>query len=359
MEIKYDQVKFMKLTKKNWGMVKDQEIELLTITDLESGFEVRISNYGATLVSVKVPDRDGKVSDIAFGQNRVEDFKKHGAYLGAVVRQVANRIANGKFTLEGKDYSLFINNNNKHCLHGGHEGFNNKIWKLVKDDIINDTVKLEFQYTSPDGEENFPGTLTISTIFYISPMKIAWEFIATTDKTTIINITNHAYWNLSGLDTVIDNLELKLFADQYCPVDEDGLLTGVILTMDETPFSSSEFINISRIFKDFGDVDNNFFITDYNVNNPQQLHKCAELYSKKTGRLMTVKTTEPCIQIYTGNFMEGVFSFGKECKKHSGICLETQRIPNAINMPEFADSVILKPEQIYYHKTIHTFSIVE
>ena len=349
----------MKFTKKTWGMIDTKKIILFTVSDPKTGFKVEITNYGASIVSVKVPDRDGNVSNIAFGHKKFDDFKKNNVYFGAVVGRVANRIAKGKFTLEGVDYSLFVNDNHKHCLHGGREGFNKKIWNCVCEEIDSDSIKLEFRYISPDGEENFPGTLTISTIYYISPMKIAWEFIATTDKTTIINITNHTYWNLSGIDTVIDDLQIKTYVDQYCPVDEDCLVIGKILPVDETLFKSTGFVKLSKILSNFGDIDNNFFISDYDPTNPKQIHKCAEIYSEKTGRLMQVETTEPCVQIYSGNFMEGITAYGKKCKKHAAICIEAQRMPNAINFPEHAHDVILKTGQIYFHKTLHTFSILE
>ncbi len=346
----------MEINQSKWGLVDGIEVYLISIKDPETGFSVKISNYGATLVSVEVPDKNGEVGEVTVSQNRPEDFKANPAYLGAVVGRVANRIKNGKFTLEGKDYQLFQNNNGN-SLHGGKVGFNNKIWTLLESSTNNDDARIKFEYLSPDGEENYPGTLKVHTTYNISPMKIGWEFQATTDKTTIINLTNHAYWNLESLDVVNDYHHVTLFCDRYMIADEGDMVTGEVADIEKMGFDLRKGITLSEVYNSYGDVDNNFFVESYDSENPLVFHKCAELYSEKSGRRMIVETTEPCVHLYTGNYMEGILSCGKEQKKHNALCFETQRPPNAINFPEFKSMFILKPGETYTHKTQHTFII--
>ena len=186
------------ITKEEWDVVEGKQTHLYTIKDDETGFMVQISDYGATLVHVTVPNKDGKPQEITFGQDNAGDFRKNGGYLGAMVGRVANRIENGLFELEGTIYEVAKNNADKHCLHGGIEGFTFQMWECKRSEVINSgkKVEVEFTYLSKDGEENFPGNLTTRITYEIStePPKLSWEFVATTDKTTIVNLTNHAYW---------------------------------------------------------------------------------------------------------------------------------------------------------------------
>jgi len=349
----------LKLESEDWGKVDGNQTKLYTIKDEDSGFLVHITDYGATLVRVKVPDKKGNSDDVVFGQDNPADFKKHGAYLGAMVGRVANRIEDGKFTLEGETYTLAKNNAGKHCLHGGEEGFTYKMWEVLNKKCDGENAKLELKYVCEDGEEGFPGSLDVHIIYFISkdPMELGWEITATTDETTIINMTNHAYWNLKDLDSTIDDHILKVASNKYMPGDKNNLVTGEIKSVENTGLDFRKPIKIEKAFNEFGDIDNNFFLSNYDAQNPKDLIFAAKLYSPESGRKMNVKTTEPCIQLYSGNYMEGVSSFGKERKKHCALCLETQRVPNAINIPEFRQSVILRPGQNYYHKTVHTFEL--
>ncbi len=339
-----------------WGEIKGLKVDLFTVSDSKSGFSVSVSNYGATLVSVKVPNRNGDVEEITISQDQPEDFKKYGGHLGAVIGRVANRIKDGKFSLEGKDYQLFQNNNGN-SLHGGKESFDYKFWRFIESSVDEEEVIIEFEYISQDGEENYPGTLRVRAIYQISPMKLGWEFHVTTNKTTIVNMTNHTYWNLESVDVVNDNHEITLFCDRYMLADKSNMVTGEIANVEKMGVDIRKGIKFSEIYATFGDVDNNFFVSNYDSKAPTQLHKCAKLYSKKSGRMMIIKTTEPCVHLYTGNYMGGIISRGRECKKHNAICFETQRPPNAINLPEFRSMVILKPEETYTHTTQHIFSI--
>ena len=336
----------------------NRPVELFTATDPATGFSVEVSDYGATLVRVKTPDRKGVVADINFGQDKPELFPERNAYLGAVVGRVANRIGNAKFTLDGAEYKLFVNIANKHSLHGGAVGFNYKVWDCVSAKVVDGEVRIVFQYVSPDGEEGYPGTLTTKVEYIISPQSLAWEITATTDKTTIIMITNHAYWNLAGLDTVIDDQVVQVNAVKYMPVDENGLVTGEVVDMPGTDIDMKQPKTFKAIFDTYGDIDNNFMLEGVEgKKDPRELVAIGEVYSPSTGRVMKMTTSEPCVQLYSGNFMGDVKSFDVTCKKHSAICFETQHVPNAINMPDLAESVTLRPGDTYYHKTVHTFEV--
>jgi len=222
---------------------------------------------------------------------------------------------------------------------------------------------LKFVYVSPDMEEGFPGTLTTSIKYIIQPNKIAWEFEATTDKTTIVNLLNHDYWNLDGLDTTIDEQEIRIASSTYGPTDSYGLFTGEVRPI-EPGLDTRQAKKFSQILAEFGDVDHNMFLDEAKNWTPNQrnLHFCAEAYSPKTGRVMQVKTSEPCIQFYTGNFLgdnaHNIQTTNGDHKvgKHYAFCLETQRPVNAVNN-SFRDYVILHPKETYYHKTEHEFSL--
>jgi aldose 1-epimerase len=341
---------------KPWGSVNGEPAELFKITDPDSGFTVEITDFGATLVRVVTPDRNGKLADINFGQDNPDLYPKVGGFFGAVTGRVANRISNARFQLDGKEYKLAVNQADLHCLHGGIKGFNVRWWKFASVEFKGNEAQLKFTYESPDGEENFPGTMNIELTYFISPMKLGWEFKAVTDKPTIVNLTNHAYWNLEGLDSLIDDHEIAFFSDYYMPGDNVNLVTGEVLKVEGTAIDLRKSRTFKEIFATFGDVDNNFFLSGYCAKKTaDDLVPVAEVYNPKSGRWMKVATTEPCCQIYTGNYMAKLTTFGKPCQKHSGFCLETQRVPNAINLPGFRDSVILRPGQTYYHKTVHEF----
>lgn len=351
----------MKLTRDSWGKYDNQSTEIFTISDPDSGFLVQLTNFGATIIQVKVPDRNGKIENINFGQFSPEEYVKQSGYLGAAIGRVANRTENAKFQLNGNEYKLFPNNFDKHSLHGGKIGFNYKIWKCLKAESDNDLAELVFEYTSPDGEEGYPGSLTTKITFKITDMKIEWEFEAFTDQTTVINLTNHAYWNLNGLDELNDDLELWVNADFIMIFDEELIPTGEIAKLKGKDLDLRTPKKFSKLFEEVGDIDHNYILNTPPVGNNRNRRTdptlVAELYSEKNGRKMSVFTTEPCLMVYSGNFMGTVSSFGKPCKKHNAVCLETQRYPNAINIPYLADSVILNPGETYFHRTRHEFSV--
>jgi aldose 1-epimerase len=348
----------MKLERKPFGTYKGKPAELFMVTDPKTGFRVDVSDFGATLVRVQVPDKSGKAGDVNFGQDSPDDYVKHGGYLGSVTGRVANRISNGAFVIDGTTYQIAKNLNDKMALHGGLEGFNKKMWKLVKAEAKDKGATIVFEYTSVDGEEGYPGTVKVTTTYTISPNKVGWEFVATTDKPTIVNITNHAYWNLDGLDGLIDDQEVKVHASFYMPGDADNLVTGEVRSLDGSNLDMREAKKFRQLFADAGDIDNSFFSNNYcTTKAPGDVALAGELRSPKTGRVMKVFTSEPIIHVYTGNFMGGVVSWGKQCKKHGAVCFETQQPSNAINNPVFAKSVILRPGMKYVHKTVHEFTV--
>jgi aldose 1-epimerase len=347
----------MKIERKPFGSYKGKPAELFIITDPKTGFRVDVSDFGATLVRVQVPDKSGKVGDVNFGHDSPDEYMTRDGYFGAVTGRVANRIANGAFTIDGTEYKVEKNLGGKMALHGGKEGFNKKMWKCSKAEAGAKEAVLVFEYTSPDGEEGYPGTLKITTTYTISPNKVGWEFAATTDKPTIINITNHAYWNLDGLDALIDDQEVKIEASFYMPGDADNLVTGEARTLDGSKLDMREFKTFKKLFAEAGDIDNSFFSNNYWTKKAAtDVALAGQLRSLKTGKLMKVYTSEPIIHVYTGNYMAGVVSWGKQCKKHGAVCFETQHPSNAINNPVFAKDVILRPGEKYYHKTVHEFS---
>lgn len=344
----------MKLERQPFG-----DAELIIVTDPKTGFRVDVSTFGATLVRVQVPDKYGQATDVNFGQDSPQEYLEQAGYLGAVAGRVANRISNAKFILDGEEYQLQANQAGKNTLHGGIEGFNKKMWTCTKAQAKDKDAIIVLEYESPDGEEGFPGTLKVTATYTISPNKVGWEFSATTDKPTIVNITNHAYWNLDGLDALIDELEVKVDSSFYMPADEDNLATGEVRLLDNLPLDMREFKPFSQLLSEYGDIDNSFFIDKYWTKKaPGDVVLAGELRSLKTGRFMKIYTSEPIIHVYTGNYMT-MLSFGNQCQKHGAVCFECQRPPNAINNPVFAKDVILRPGQKYYNKTVHEFGLLD
>ncbi|HME54167.1 MAG TPA: aldose epimerase family protein [Candidatus Lokiarchaeia archaeon] len=345
----------MKLERLPFG----DDAELISITDPKTGFRVDVSTFGATLVRVQVPDKEGQATDVNFGQDSPQEYLDQGGYLGAVTGRVANRISGGKFVLDGEEFQLPINQAGKNTLHGGIEGFNKKMWTCTKAQAKDKDAIVVFEYESADGEEGFPGTLKVTTTYTVSPNKVGWEFSATTDKPTIVNITNHAYWNLDGLDGLIDDLQVKVDASFYMPGDQDDLVTGEVRLLDNLPLDMREFKPFSQLFAEHGDIDNSFFVDKHWTKKaPGDVVLAGELQSPKTGRFMKIYTSEPIIHVYTGNYMT-MTSFKQPCQKHGAVCFECQQPPNAINNPVFAKNVILRPGQKYYHKTVHEFGLLD
>ncbi|MHA1820493.1 MAG: aldose epimerase family protein [Promethearchaeota archaeon] len=442
------------LKREFWGIYKGQEVFKFSITEKKSGFSVAITNLGATLLRVQVPDRYNEVKDVLYGRSSIKEFEQNDkAYFGATVGRVASIIGFGTFILDGHKYELSKNLMGVHHMHGGKEGFSYKVFKPFEtntklfdqinaapnnnhnhnnnnnnkaiDNIANadkqvlkehfknykeysiDTdlneVKLTFQYTSPDGEEGYPGELDLFVTYIISDMTLGWEYRAFSKKPTLVNLTNHGYWNLDGVHKTIDNLSLKVPSSRYIKLNMGKVVSMSLLKKIKVlhgektlPFeirsTASDGINLAEprmfkeIFKNFGQLDNIFLLDDFKDNifdellgldvemdansNPKigpefkkkhdelvnkLLFTAAELYSQERDLKMVIKTTEPALTIYTGNSMAGLVIMGKKCVKHGAVCLEAMRPSDAIHIRDFKKYIILRPGRMYFQKTIHEF----
>jgi len=339
-----------------FGKLGDTPVQIYTLTN-KNGLVARITNYGATLTELHVPDRAGTLADVVLGFDDLDGYRKGTAYFGAIVGRVANRIMNASFELEGQRYSLAANDR-PHHLHGGRTGWDKVIWNARPVDTA-DGPALELTYVSKDGEEGYPGTVTARTVYTLtSKNELKVEMDATTDKTTLVNMAHHSYWNLGGYDsgTILDH-ELMLNADQYTP-GTPMVPDGRVVSVKGTPFDFTSAKAVGRDLKQAGGkpigYDHNFVVNGV----PNQLRPVARLRDPKSGRVMTVAADQPGVQFYTGNFLDGsAKGKGATYGQYAALCLETQKFPNAINVPAWRDQVILRPGQMYRHLMVHTFSV--
>jgi len=341
------------ITEKPFGNYYNAPVTEYTLTN-SSGMQASILNYGGTITKLMVPDRNGKMGDVVLGFETFGGYmQKKDPYIGALVGRYANRIANAKFTMDGKTYKLAPNNFGN-SLHGGNVGFDKVIWNTEK--IGDSSLKLTYQ--SKDGEEGYPGNLNIQVIYILgadNSLKI--DYTATTDQATPVNLTNHSYFNLSaGKDSTVLDHVLKLDADKYTPVNDQLIPTGQIANVKGTPL---DFTTPKPIGKDMGSVKGGF---DHNwILNKRgtELQEAATVYDPGSGRYMEVLTTQPGIQFYSGNFLNGDLQLTKEGQiyiPHSGLCLETQHYPDSPNEPSFPNT-ILRPGETYRQTTVYKFSV--
>jgi len=324
---------------------------------------VKILNFGAKVMSITVPDKEENFGDVVLGYDTADEYIKGNPYFGAIVGRYANRIANGTFSLDRKEYSLCKNNGNN-SLHGGPGGFNNVIWDVAafKNDTGNHFVKLK--YFSKDGEEGFPGNLTVFVTYTLSENnELIIDYEASCDKKTIVNLTHHSFFNLKdgGKSNVLDHV-LKINADKYTPINKELIPTGEMVSVKQTPLDFTTPVAIGKRINDdfeqlhFGNgYDHNLVLNQGN----DFLNFAAEVYEPVTGRKMEVYTTEPGMQFYSGNFLDKP-DIGKnhvEYKTRSAFCLETQHFPDSPNHPNFP-SVVLHPEEKYHQKTMYKFSVI-
>lgn len=342
----------------SFGSTPDgKPIDIWTL-DNGRGTSADVLSLGGIVTHLRVPDRTGKSGDVLLGLSGVAPiYKADWCYLNSLVGRVANRITNGKFTLDGKSYQTSLNYHGVHTLHGGNAGYDRKIWNV--EPLAGADAAIRLTLTDPDGAEGFPGTVKVSVVYTITAQG-TWriEYEATTDQPTPINLTQHAYFNLkdAGKSPVYDHV-LKLNASKYTPNNEWLLPTGEIVKAAGTPF---DFRAPKPIGQDLRKLTNTPI--GYDVNYPidgadGSLRECAEVYEPTTGRVMTCLTTEPAVQLYTGNFLEGAFTGddGTAYQQHTAFCLETQRYPNAINLPQFPNTV-LRPNETYRQATEYRFS---
>jgi len=344
----------LSIEKAAYGKMPDgKQVDIYTLTNAK-GMKVKLTNYGGITVSVEVPDRGGKLADVTLGYDTLDGWLTNTSYFGATVGRYANRIAKGKFTLEGKTHTL-ATNNGENALHGGLKGFDKVLWdaKPVRTDS---SVGVEFTYLSKDGEEGYPGNLKVKAIYCLTDdNEFKVEFSATTDKPTVVNLAHHTYWNLAGAAAGdILGHELMLAADKYTPVDAGLIPTGELKDVKGTPMDFTKATAIgARIAQVEGGYDHNFVLR----NQGGKVALAAKVVEPKSGRVMEISTDQPGVQFYSGNFLDGTVKGkgGIAYKKHYGFCLETQHYPDSPNKKDFP-SVVLRPGETYKHVMIHKFS---
>lgn len=348
--------------KKLFGKLADgREVYEYTLTN-SNGMKVNVIDYGAVVVSLVAQDKNGKFADVVLGYDNLEDYVAGKSYFGAIVGRYGNRIGKGKFKLNGKEYQLSINNGENH-LHGGTEGFNKKLWEVIDSKKTPLGSSITLYYLSKDGEEGYPGSVKLTVNYFLSKENELWiNYTGMTDKTTILNPTNHSYFNLSGdPNKAILNHELWIDADKFTPVDNGLITTGILADVDNTsmdfrkPSKIGTHINDNYEQLKFGSgYDHNWVLNKHEG----QLPKVASLYDPESGRLMEIRTDQPGLQFYSGNFLDGTIT-GKNGIKYqyrTGLCLETQHFPDTPNKPNFP-SVVIKPGQVYRQTTIYKFSV--
>ena len=347
----------------SFGKTKDGEsVEIYTLKS-EKGLTAKIMTRGATLVNLMVPDRDGNSADVILGFDKVAGYESDdNQYFGNTTGRVCNRIAKGKFSIDGTEYTLAINNEPNH-LHGGTDRSLDKVVWKAKPFQRKDVTGVEFTYTSKDGEEGYPGNLNVSVTYHVPKKanRLVITYKATTDKATPVNLTNHAYFNLGGhgSKTVLDHA-LKINADRYTPTDDTLIPTGKIESVEGKNIDFRKFTRIGKRVKELDSApelgyDHNF-VLNAKPEGKKMVH-AATLRHARSGRQMKITTTEPAIQFYSGNFLKG--QKGKDGKTYahrSALCLETQHYPDSVNHPNFP-TTILKPGQEYNSMTVHQFSI--
>jgi aldose 1-epimerase len=337
-----------------FGKLPDGSTAHLYTFKNSKGMVVKATDFGLIITEILVPDKSGKVGDVVLGFDNLDRYLKGHPFFGAVAGRYANRIAKAKFALDGKDYTLAANNGKNH-LHGGKVGFDKKLW-TAKDVSTADNAAVEFTYTSKDGEEGYPGNLALTIRYTLDDNNtLTIDYGATTDKKTVINVTNHSYFNLAGSGTVLDH-DLEIEADQYTPVDSELIPTGEIAPVKGTPLDFTTPHKIGeRIEKTgLGGYDHNFVLRGGVVAKPRL---AARAHDPKSGRVMEVSTTEPGVQLYTAIGLDGSISGvgGVKYPKSGAFCLETQHFPDSPNKPNFP-SVVLEPGKKFQSTTSFKFS---
>jgi aldose 1-epimerase len=343
----------MCIKKRAYGETNGQKVYSYTLTN-SNGLKAEIINFGGTITKLYVPDRKGNFADIVTGYETLEDYISNGGYFGALIGRYGNRIAKGKFSLNGVEYKLAQNNGENH-LHGGIKGFDKVVWDAEEMKVDNG-IALKLFYLSEDGEEGYPGKLSCTVIYTLTndnELKISYK--AETDKGTVINLTNHSYFNLGGHDSGdILGHEIMLKADHFLPVDAGLIPIGRIEPVKGTPMDFTTAMTIgSRIKQVKGGYDHNYCLNS----SDGSLSLAVEVYEPVSGRLMQIFTTQPGIQFYTGNFLNGSNQGkGAVYYKHSGFCLETQHFPDSPNRANYPP-VVLEPGQKYKQLTVHKFLV--
>ena len=345
------------VTTENFGSFEEKDVSLYTLKN-KQGDIIKLTNYGAAIVEVNVPDRDGNRANVTFGYDNFEGYMKGDPYFGKVVGQYANRIARGKFTLDSVEYTLAINNY-PNALHGGPTGWHSRVWtaEVLKG---TDYPAVKFTYNKPDMEEGFPGKVVAEVVYtWTDANEIIMDYKVTTDRRTVINITNHAYFNLhgAGVGDILDH-EAVIKASAFTPVDSTLIPTGELRPVEGTPF---DFRTPHLIGERIGEAYDQLILGggydhNYVLDNLEEVD--AEVYDPSTGRVIQVMTDQPGVQLYTGNFLDGTQTGrgGKVYQYRSGFCLETQRYPDSPNQVSFP-TVVLIPEEPFLSSTTFRFGV--
>lgn len=335
-------------------------VELFTLINL-NGVTAQISNYGGIITTLNVPDKDGNFDDVVLGFYTLEEYIKKSPHFGCLVGRFGNRIAGGKFTLDGVEYQMAINNGPNH-LHGGLVGFDKKVWTPEMITEENGSA-LKLTYLSPDGEENYPGNLNVEAVYRLNDdNELILTFSATTDKKTVLNLTHHSYFNLKGHGNgdILDH-EIQFNSTEFVAIDSTSIPLGPLMNVSNTPF---DFLQPKSIGQDIeaddeqirngGGYDHSFVVDGYN----EKLKLACTVWDHTSGRMMEVWTTEPAVQFYTGNFLDGSIKGkdGKVYKQRYGFCLEAQHYPDSPNHPEYPTTV-LGPGEVYDQTTIYKFLV--
>jgi aldose 1-epimerase len=342
-----------------FGALRDgTPVSLYTMTN-KNGVAMRVMNYGGIVVSLEVPGRDGNIIDVVLGYDSLRSYEERNPFFGALVGRYANRIAKGKLMLDGQEYELTRNSNGNH-IHGGKKGFDKVFWKIEEASAA-EGVALKLSYLSKDLEEGYPGNLSVTVTYTLSDDNtVVFDYEATTDKRTIVNLTQHSYFNLNGGKANILNHELSINADRFLPVDETLIPTGKLQSVEGTPLDFRAPVKIGERINDGHQqmVLAKGYDHCWILNGGERLRPAAQVYDSLSGIEMTVKTTEPGVQLYTGNFLDGTIT-GKNgivYQRRAGFCLETQHFPDSPNQNDFP-SVVLSPGEKYTTQTSYHFSV--
>src|SRR3989339_32265 len=354
----------MEVKKESFGKTADgQNVDIYTLTN-KNGMTVKIINYGATVVSLTAPDRNGKYEDVVLGYDNIEGYEADKSYFGAIVGRYGNRIGKGKFKLDGKEYQLSINNGENH-LHGGKIGFSKRVWEVLGVESKMGGSSMTLKYVSKDGEEGYPGNVELTVNYQLTAdNELFINYTATSDKNTILNPTHHSYFNLTGdpNKTVLDHL-LMIDADKFTPVDKGLITTGEMADVANTPF---DFRTSEAIGKGINDVneqlkyglgyDHNWVLNKHQ----EQIFKFATAYEPISGRFMEVFTDQPGVQFYSGNFLDGKVKgkHGVMYQQRTGFCLEAQKYPDSPNKPKWPSPILNADKTLPYRQTtIYKFSV--
>lgn len=346
----------MSIVKKYFGSLAGNTDVFSYILKNKNGMEAEIIDYGGTITNIRVPDRYGRISDIVLGYDSLSDYVEADGYQGAIIGRVGNRIGNGRFSLDGREYSLYLNSGNNH-LHGGKSGFNDKMWDVISAEDTDEPVLKLFLF-SKDGEEGYPGALSVTVTYQLTNdngLSIRYE--AQTDKKTILNLTNHTYFNLGGYASgkIYDHV-LWTDSDSYIKTDDALIPTGEILSVDSTPF---DFRTPKKIGCDIGKIGGYDVCLNFTGGETKEPVKRITVKENSCGRVMDVYTNQPCVQFYSANFLtdeKHPFKGGYKQEPQTAFCLETQHMPDSINHKSFTD-ITLDVNEKYDYTTVYKFSV--